>query len=166
MSECGSRLGQAEDAISEQCACMSAGKLPLYSDSSGDPLLAWLPEKFICALPSPDYKKLQPTSFLVKWRRWYIEERPRKTGHLIGDIGGKCLLMGETMKTLLSGVWTWDHLSTGEWLTVGVIFCFNSKPCEGHWGIATHFLVTSSGKVIAGYNYICIIYTALPRVEI
>ena len=57
MSERGSCPGQGEGAISEKCACLSAGRLPPPSDSPGDPVLAWSPGKFIFPMLSPEYKR-------------------------------------------------------------------------------------------------------------
>ena len=72
-----------------------------------------------------------------------------------------------TLKTSFSesGVWTWDHLSIGEWPQVGVIFCFNGKSCEGYRGIAIHFLVTRGEKTTAGSNYVCIFCMTLLLAE-
>jgi hypothetical protein len=53
-------------------------------------------------------------------------------------------------------------VSVGEWLQVGVIFCFNSKSCEGHSEVAAvPFLVTIGEDMTIGFNYVCIIHIAL-----
>lgn len=56
-------------------------------------------------------------------------------------------------------------MSVGEWLKVGVILCFNSKSCEGHRGVAIHFLVTKGENTTSGSNDACLFYMALLLVE-
>ena len=58
-----------------------------------------------------------------------------------------------------------EHWGVAEKKKVGVIFCFNSKSCEGHRGVAIHFLVTKGEKTATRSNYVCIFYMALLLVE-
>lgn len=61
MSERSSCPGQGKGAISEPCARLSAGELPLTSASSEDPLLAGSPGKCIC-LPAQSRRGPESTS--------------------------------------------------------------------------------------------------------
>lgn len=161
--------GTGTGAISEQCVCLSAGKLPPPSDSSGDPLLAWTAGEMYPPPVQPRVQNLQPTPLLVKQRRWCIEERPKRNDSFHQKRLEKQMssLMGVDFKhfVLESWVWTWDHLSIGVWLKVGVIFCFNSKTCDRHWEVAIHFLVTKGKGSSTSSNYVCIIYMALHTVQ-
>lgn len=133
--------------------------------------LCWLglQGKCIRPLPSPEYKIYNQLLFWLNKGGDVLKRGPREVIHFIRNVWrNRWVHWWEwTSNTLFSEswVWTWDHLSIGVWLKVGVIFCFNSKTCDRHWEVAIHFLVTKGKGSSTSSNYVCIIYMALHTVQ-